>query len=57
MDIVFIDGLAYIKLLDGEPCDHIGCLHHISHPCERCGRIGGKGIAYIPYIRSWGFYV
>ena len=26
---------------DGEPCDHPGCLSHISHPCEGCGRIGG----------------
>jgi hypothetical protein len=28
-------------LLDGKPCDHPGCLSHISHPCEVCGRIGG----------------
>ena len=28
-------------LRDGEPCDHPGCLHHVSHPCEGCGRIGG----------------
>ena len=28
-------------LRDGEPCGHPGCLHHISHPCEGCGRIGG----------------
>lgn len=26
---------------DGEPCSHPGCLSHISHPCEGCGRIGG----------------
>ena len=26
---------------DGEPCRHPGCLSHISHPCEVCGRIGG----------------
>ena len=26
---------------DGEPCKHIGCLSHIIHPCEGCGRIGG----------------
>ena len=26
----------------GEPCDHPGCLSHHSHPCEGCGRIGGK---------------
>ncbi len=28
-------------LHDGEPCDHPGCLNHLSHPCEGCGRIGG----------------
>lgn len=27
---------------DGEPCSHRGCLNHISHPCEGCGRIGGR---------------
>lgn len=30
------------SLPDGVPCDHRGCLSHISHPCEVCGRIGGK---------------
>lgn len=29
------------KLKDGQPCKHSGCLNHISHPCEGCGRIGG----------------
>jgi len=29
------------SLRDGEPCSHVGCLHHVSHPCEGCGRIGG----------------
>lgn len=26
---------------DGVPCGHPGCLSHVSHPCECCGRIGG----------------
>lgn len=30
------------KYKDGEPCDHPGCLHHLSHPCEACGRIAGR---------------
>lgn len=25
----------------GEPCSHPGCLSHISHPCETCGRLAG----------------
>lgn len=25
----------------GEPCNHTGCLSHLSHPCEGCGRIAG----------------
>lgn len=25
-----------------EPCDHPGCLSHVSHPCEGCGRIAGR---------------
>lgn len=24
------------------PCSHKGCYNHISHPCEGCGRIGGR---------------
>lgn len=35
-----------IKYNSGEPCKHKGCLNHISHPCEGCGRIGGKGNVY-----------
>lgn len=26
---------------DGEPCKHPGCLQHVTHPCEGCGRIAG----------------
>jgi hypothetical protein len=29
------------SLKPGEPCGHPGCLSHISHPCEGCGRIAG----------------
>jgi hypothetical protein len=31
-------------LRDGEPCNHPGCLSHISHPCEGCGRTAGVGV-------------
>lgn len=27
---------------EGESYSHKGCLSHISHPCEGCGRIGGR---------------
>ena len=29
-------------LREGEPCAHPGCLSHLSHPCEGCGRIAGR---------------
>lgn len=29
-------------VLEGEPCSHPGCLNHRTHPCEGCGRIGGR---------------
>ena len=29
-------------LPDGVPCKHPGCLHHVSHPCEGCGRVAGR---------------
>ena len=25
--------------VDGEECSHPGCLSHITHPCEGCGRM------------------
>jgi len=40
------DNVKPIKYNDGEPCIHTGCLSHQTHPCEGCGRIGGKGIIY-----------
>jgi hypothetical protein len=33
--------LDKFNLNGGEPCNHPGCLHHITHPCEGCGRITG----------------
>jgi hypothetical protein len=29
-------------LRDGQPCAHPGCLAHVSHACEGCGRTGGR---------------
>lgn len=29
-----------------QPCEHKGCLNHMSHPCEGCGRIGGDEVVY-----------
>ncbi len=40
------------RLIDGEPCDHPGCLSHISHPCEGCGRVGGRWPEDIPKARK-----
>jgi hypothetical protein len=36
---------------ESEPCDHAGCLSHLSHPCEGCGRISGKGTA-VKHVKS-----
>ena len=33
--------IEYYK--DGEPCNHKGCINHITHPCENCGRKGARG--------------
>jgi len=39
-----IDGVVTVEreLFDYQPCDHPGCLSHVSHPCEGCGRIAGR---------------
>lgn len=39
------DVLGGKRYKDGEPCSHRGCLHHVTHPCEGCGRIAGR---YVP---------
>lgn len=31
-------------LREGEPCTHPGCLKHVTHPCEGCGRVGGRSM-------------
>lgn len=33
-----VAGLMGIEIMDDIPCDHPGCLHHVLHPCEGCGR-------------------
>ena len=30
------------RLRDGVACKHPGCLSHVTHPCEGCGRIAGR---------------
>jgi hypothetical protein len=41
-----------IKYNDGQPCEHKGCLSHLSHLCEGCGRIGGRGVVYYDEERN-----
>lgn len=31
-----------VPLSYDERCKHPGCTHHVTHPCEECGKIGGK---------------
>lgn len=38
-----VDQVSVNKPIDGLPCSHAGCLSHVSHACEGCGRIRGKG--------------
>ena len=30
-----------------QPCPHPGCLHHVTHACEGCGRFNGLGQVYV----------
>lgn len=39
-------------LPDGVPCKHPGCLSHISHPCEGCGRVGGRYLRTFPELEK-----
>lgn len=42
-----------LSFKDGEPCDHPGCLGHVTHPCEGCGRVAGRGSVRIAKT-TWG---
>ena len=37
-----VDDLSDKIYNNGEPCDHAGCLSHVTHPCEGCGRVAGR---------------
>ena len=34
-----------VTVRESEPCMHPECLQHITHPCEVCHRVGGRGVA------------
>ena len=45
-----------MNLAAGQPCLHPGCLHHVSHPCEGCGRTAGRYPPLRPLgraLRDW----
>jgi len=47
IDYSFSKSMTMVTIPKGVGCGHAGCLNHISHPCEYCGRKNGKGIANI----------
>lgn len=42
------DETEVIIYKDGEPCKYPGCAHHVTHPCEACGRIMARGDFTMP---------
>lgn len=42
------------RLTPDEPCDHPGCLSHVTHPCEGCGRIAGRAVEQAPEAEEEG---
>jgi hypothetical protein len=41
-----------IPLRNGVPCPHPGCLRHATHPCEGCGRVGGRAWSVPAYCEE-----
>lgn len=41
------------RLQEGEPCHHPGCLSHVTHPCEGCGRVAGRMPMKIGWRYNW----
>lgn len=33
---------AQAEEAQSQPCSHPGCLNHVTHPCEDCGRVAGR---------------
>ena len=44
------DGFIEKTLKDGEECAHIACSHHVTKPCEMCGRYAARGEAKVLVI-------
>ena len=42
-------------LPDGVACSHPGCLSHVTHPCEGCGRIAGHSHSLEDTMMQFGF--
>lgn len=38
--------MGHKKIEEGQACSP-GCLNHVSHPCEKCKRVAGRGAAYL----------
>ena len=38
-----VDLLTPVRQARPQPCSHPGCSSHVSHPCEGCGYMWGKG--------------
>lgn len=61
--IAVLDAQLRVRIPDGVACGHQGCLHHVSHPCEGCGRIAGRsspsaGAAVVPEAsHPWGVFL
>lgn len=43
MDIAF-KALNVPAHIEDSPCEHPGCLNHVTHPCEVCGRVAGRTV-------------
>lgn len=42
-------GHAMLRFKSGQPCS-LGCQGHVTHPCEKCGRIACQGDVYEPFL-------
>lgn len=53
-EVFFVAGVAQA----GKPCRHPGCLAHVTHPCEVCGRVAGQSLprgwsGQAVHVRDW----
>jgi hypothetical protein len=51
-----LEKIGYYIVKNGQNCSHKNCCIHITHCCERCGRIGANGDVILNILDDNNYY-